>query len=74
MSSEDLPAVYVDSGWQPEDDVRVYYEIPDRIAEAVRSAAAVNGETFASCLHNLILEREGALDEVRRLKSLAGER
>jgi hypothetical protein len=53
--------VYVHSGWEPEDAVRTFYEIPDRIVEMVRSAGVVEGETFASCLHNLALEREAAL-------------
>lgn len=62
------PEVYVHSGWEPEDPVRTFYEIPDRIAQTVRSAATFEGETFASCLHNLVLERQGALGEVKRLK------
>lgn len=59
--------VWVHDEWPSDDEVRVFYEIPDRVAQMVRTATGVEGEAFASCLHNLVLEREGAVAEVKRL-------
>ena len=66
--------VWVHDAFPSDDPIRTFYEIPDEIAQKVRKAACVDGESFAGCLHNLILEREGALGEVTRLKGILGKR
>jgi hypothetical protein len=71
--ADDRPQVFVHCEALSDDPVRVFYEIPDRIAELVREAAVIDGETFASCLLNITLEREGALGEVRRLSTALKE-
>jgi hypothetical protein len=68
------PEVYVHDEFESDDPVRTFYEVPDYIATEVRTAAAIHGESFASCLRNLVLEREGALGEVTRLAALLKER
>jgi hypothetical protein len=73
MSDDDRSTVYVHAESRSDDAVRVFYEVPDRIAGEVRSCATFDGETFASCLLNIVLEREGALGEVTRLKRLLRE-
>lgn len=64
---DDRPQVIVHAETASDDAVRVFYEVPDTIADEVRKAATFDGETFASCLWNICLEREGALGEVKRL-------
>lgn len=59
--------VWVHDERPSDDEVRTFYEIPDRVAQMVRTAACVEGESFAGCLHNLVLEREGAVADVKRL-------
>lgn len=66
---DERPVVYVHAEAQSDDRVRTFYEIPDRIAGEVRACETFDGETFASCLVNIVLEREGALGEVMRLKN-----
>lgn len=61
------PEAWVHDEYVSGDPVRTFYEIPDGLAQVIRTAACVDGEGFAGCLHNLILEREGALAEVKRL-------
>jgi hypothetical protein len=65
--SQSLSEVWVHDEFPSDDPVSTFYEIPDRIAQKVRTAACVDGEGFAGCLHNLILEHEGALAEIQRL-------
>lgn len=71
---DDRPQVFVHAEAGSDDAVRTFYEVPDRIASEVRSVATFEGETFASCLLNIVLEREGALGEVRRLKRALKEK
>lgn len=62
--------VWVHHEHPSEDPLRTFYEIPDKIAVMVRDAGVVDGENFASCLHNMALEHAAAKAEIKRLKRL----
>lgn len=65
---DERPIIHVHAEFESRDDVRVFYEIPEIVADMVRCAAALPDESFASCLHNSCLERAAALKEIKRLK------
>lgn len=66
--SDERPTVYVHAEARSDDPVRTFYEVPEQIVTEVRRCAVLDGESFVSCLLNIVLEREGALGEVTRLK------
>lgn len=74
VAPDDRPHILVHAELPSDDDVRTFYEIPETIAGEVRKASTYEGETFAGCLWNICLEREGALGEVTRLNRLLKER
>lgn len=49
------PTIYVRCDYNP-DDVKIFYEIPDVVAELVRPGDS--GQTFVECLVGLINENE----------------
>jgi hypothetical protein len=67
--TDDRSAIVVHAEARSDDTVRMFYEIPERIVTEVRRCAVLDDEPFASCLLNIVLEREGALGEVMRLKN-----
>jgi hypothetical protein len=68
VETDDRPLLFVHAEARSDDEVRTFYEVPEQIAAEVRAAEAFDGETFASCLLSVCLQREGALAEVKRLQ------
>lgn len=70
MSDDERPCVYVHAQTRSDDDVRTFYEVPEGMVVEVRARAVLPADTFVDCLLHIVLEREGALGEVARLKDL----
>jgi hypothetical protein len=74
MSDDERNCVYVHAQTRSDDEVRTFYEVPEGMVAEVRACGVVPADTFVDCLLHIVLEREGALGEVTRLKGLLRER